>query len=42
MHKALLIVVVVIVLGVLGLAAVQPDTFTVQRQVNVSTAPDKP
>ena len=42
MLKALLIVVVVIVLGVLGLAAVQPDTFTVQRQVSVSAAPDKP
>ena len=42
MLKTLLIVVVVVVPGVLGLAAFQPETFTVQRQVSVSAAPDKP
>ena len=41
MFKTLLIVVVVTVLGVLGLAAIQPDSFTVQRQVSVSATPDK-
>ncbi len=42
MFKTLVIVVVVVVLGVLGLAAFQPETFTVQRQINVSAPPDKP
>ena len=42
MLKTLLIVVVVVVPGVLGLAAFQPETFTVQRQVSVWAAPDKP
>ena len=42
MLKTLLIVVVVVVPGVLGLAALQPETFTVQRQVSVWAAPDKP
>ena len=42
MLKTVLIIVVVIVLGVLGLAAFQPDAFTVQRQVSVSATPDKP
>lgn len=41
MLKTLLIIVVVIVLGVLGLASLQPNSFTVQRQVSVSAAPDK-
>jgi len=40
--KIVLIGVLVIVLGVLGLAAFQPDRFAVQRQVSVSAAPDKP
>ena len=34
--------IVVVVMGVLGLAAFQPETFTVQRKVSVSAAPDKP
>ena len=31
-----------VVLAVHGLAAFQPETFTVQRQVSESAAPDKP
>ena len=42
MLKTLPIFVVVVVLGVLGLAAFQPERFRDQRQFSVSAAPDTP
>ncbi len=41
MFKKILIVLAVIVMGVLGLAATQPDSFTVTRSASIKASPDK-
>ncbi len=41
MFKKILIVLAVVVLGILGLAATKPDTFTVQRSATIKAPPDK-
>jgi uncharacterized protein YndB with AHSA1/START domain len=41
MLKTILIVVVVLIAGVLGLAATKPDTFSVQRSTSIKAPPEK-
>jgi hypothetical protein len=41
MSKTIFIVVVVLIAGVLGLAATKPDTFSVQRSTSIKAPPEK-
>ena len=41
MLKKILLVVVILVAGIFAVALTKPDTFSVQRSVNIKAAPDK-